>query len=238
MGAASPANFEALEAQARTLLAVFIAPATRRWRPPSSSPPACSSTWSARRCARAPTCSPISTARSCACGPTSPCRRAGCISSATRDADHAGALLLQRPGLPLSARRAPTARTRASSARPASNASATPTASRPMRARVVLDRRGAAQRGPARAASCASATSACSTRCSARSHAGALAAAAAAPFLAPRGVPRRAEAAVDHPARSAAATCRARCVEALDPSRCRTAPRAWSPSISSRPASS
>ena len=43
---------------------------------------ACSSTWSARACARAPTCSPIPTARSCACAPTSPCRPAGCIWSA------------------------------------------------------------------------------------------------------------------------------------------------------------
>ena len=107
--------------QARKIMAVFSRPATRPWRPRSSSPPTSFSTSSARSCARAPTSSPTPTATSCACGRTSPCRPAGCISSATPAAGCRPSIATTAPRFAFS-RRAPTARTRASSARPASRA--------------------------------------------------------------------------------------------------------------------
>ena len=78
--------------------------ATSASRRPSSSRPACSSTWWARPCARAPTSSPIPTARSCACAPTSPCRPAACTWRATRDGDtparycYSGSAFRYQPG--------------------------------------------------------------------------------------------------------------------------------------------
>ena len=120
----------------------FAMPATSRSRLRSCSRPTCFSTGSARRCAAAPMCSPISPARSCASGPTSPCPSRGFISSVTRAPMRPRAIAITaRPSA--FSRKAGKRRARASSARPASNASASPTAKRRCRDRAARGRGGA-----------------------------------------------------------------------------------------------
>ena len=122
-GAGSPSHHPARSVSQRA--------ATSRLRLPSSSRPTSSSTRSARRSEAAPMSSPISPATSFAFAPTSPCRCRGSISSATRDANVEARYCYNGPAFRFQPKGA-SGRIRASSARPASNASASPTATAPM----------------------------------------------------------------------------------------------------------
>ena len=119
-------------------------------------------------------------------------------------------LLLQRPRLPLSARQRRRGATRASSARPASNASAAADREQADAATLASILRGAARGGPDQLQLRLGDLGLFSALL-APADAGALAPAAAASVLAARCVPRRAEAAHRRAAAPATARCRASC---------------------------
>ncbi len=197
MVAAPPANFEALEAQARTLLAVFIAAGYEAVAPDIIQPAGVflDVVGEALR-GRTYVFTDLNGEELCLrpdlTVPT--CRLYLQRHPARRSR---GLLQLQRAGLPLSTgecrRRAP-ARVPPGRHRGLRRQGRR----RGRRAHAGADAARRCSRRACRDGSCASATSRCSTRCCGRRrHARALAPPPAPPVLAPRGLPRRAEAAVD-----------------------------------------